>query len=37
MKVEQKKAATNSFLVGEVARHQEVTPSTECRRLKKWV
>ena len=37
MKVEQKKAATNSFLVGEVARHQEVMPRTECRRLKKWV
>ena len=33
MKVEQRKAATDSFLVGEVARHQEVMPRTKCRKL----
>ena len=33
MKVEKNKAATNSFLVGEGARHQEVIPRTECRKL----
>ena len=33
MTVEQKKEAMNSFLVGEVARHQERMPRRECSRL----
>ena len=35
MTVEQKKEATNSFLVGEVARHQERMPRREWSRLGK--
>ena len=35
MKFEQKKEAMNSFLVGEVARHQERMPRKECSRLGK--
>ena len=35
MTVEQKKEATNSFLVGEVARHQERMPKRECSRLRR--
>ena len=35
MTVEQKKEAKNSFLVGEVARHQERMPRRECSRLGK--
>ena len=35
MKVEQKKEAKNSFLVGEVARHQERMPRRECSKLGK--
>jgi len=33
MKFELKKEAMNSFLVGEVARHQERMPRRECSRL----
>ena len=35
MTVEQKKEAANSFLVGEVASHQERIPRRECSRLGK--
>ena len=35
MTVEQKKETTNSFLVGEVASHQERIPRRECSRLGK--